>query len=95
MTEELNPSTEEQINDTWKTYCMSMCREHRDKLLSSTDYIHMPDVDISDERRQILVEYRQELRDFPSAFSDIFDSMTEDEKSGVTPQSIPFPEKPE
>ena len=94
MTDNLDPKTEAQLSAEWKSCCMNMCREERDKLLAATDYIHMPDVDVPDAFRAAIVTYRQELRDFPVAFSALYDSMTEDEQDGVTPHSIPFPEKP-
>lgn len=94
MTGELDQKTTQDIVDRWKTYCMNMCREERDKLLAATDYIHMPDVDVSDAFRAAVVAYRQELRDFPATFSALYDTMTEEQQDGVTPQSLPFPEKP-
>lgn len=94
MMENLDPATPEQVAAEWKAFCMNMCREERDKLLTATDYIHMPDVSVSDEFRADVLAYRQELRDFPAVFSALYDSMSDDEQDGVTPQSIPFPAKP-
>lgn len=86
--------TAEQLDAEWKAYCMAMCREGRDKLLAESDYVHMPDVTISDADLAAMNTYRQQLRDFPASFSTTFDNMTEDEKHGVTPQSINYPSKP-
>jgi hypothetical protein len=86
--------TAEEVAAQWKGYCMKLCREGRDALLAQTDYIHMPDVSVSAEYEAAINTYRQELRDFPEVFSALFDSMTDVEKEGVTPQSIPFPTKP-
>lgn len=37
----------------------------------------------------------QQLRDVPRTFSTEYDSMTEDQKGGITPQSFEWPTKPE
>jgi len=92
---ELDPATPEQVANEWKLYCMDMCRTERDKRLAETDYIHMPDVDISESFKEAIIAYRKELRNFPDTFSMLYDNMTEDEQDGVTPQSLPFPTKPD
>jgi hypothetical protein len=94
MTEELDTKTAEQLEAEWKSYCMSMCRQERNKLLAETDYVYMPDVTISDADLQIMNIYRQQLRDYPATFSAEFDAMTDTQKHGVTPQSFNFPVKP-
>jgi len=81
MTENLNDRTELELAAEWKAYCMHLCREGRDKRLAATDYIHMPDVNVSDAFRASVMTYRHE-------------DMTEEQQDGVTPQSLPFPEKP-
>lgn len=91
----LNPKTEAELAAEWKAYCMGLCRAKRDELLSATDYINFPDVVISDDFRAAMMAYRQALRDFPSEFSELFDSMTDDEKYSVTDLSMSWPEKPE
>jgi len=94
MTENLNDRTELELAAEWKAYCMHLCREGRDKRLAATDYIHMPDVNVSDAFRASVMTYRQELREFPATFSSLYEDMTEEQQDGVTPQSLPFPEKP-
>jgi len=91
---EIDPKTPEELAAEWKSYCMQLCREGRDKLLAETDYIHMPDVTVSESYRAAILAYRQELRDFPEIFSALYDEMSQLEKDGVTPHSIPYPEKP-
>ena len=91
----LDEKTTEEVDLEWKNYCMSMCRIERDKLLSETDWIHLPDVSVSEQYKEAMNIYRQQLRDFPASFSDEFDNMEEDSKYGVTPQSFSFPVKPE
>jgi hypothetical protein len=44
-------------------------RIERDRLLRLTEWTQLPDVLISQEHKQIWVEYRQQLRDLPSKFS--------------------------
>ena len=87
--------TAEQLDQEWKDQCMIWCREERDKRLAATDYIHLPDVTVTDEFRDAMLTYRQQLRDIPGTFSTEYDSMTEDQKGGITPQSFDWPTKPE
>lgn len=91
---DMQEKTVEQLDAEWKAYCMAMCREERDKLLAATDYIHMPDVSLPDDYVTAMNTYRQQLRDYPATFSAEYDTMTEDQKHGVTPQSFDFPTKP-
>ena len=55
-------------------------RAKRDSLLNQTDYLMMPDYPISDDKRKLIEEYRQALRDIP-------------ERSDF-PRTITWPEKP-
>ena len=55
-------------------------RAKRNSLLFQTDYLMMPDYPISDDKRKLIEEYRQALRDIPR-------------QSGF-PRSITWPEKP-
>lgn len=41
-------------------------REERDKRISETDYMAMPDYPLSDAKRDAVLAYRQALRDLPS-----------------------------
>lgn len=91
---ELNPITEAEAQEQWKDYCMDLCRKKRDRLIAATDYINFSDVTVSDEKRTALLAYRQELRDFPATFEALFDAMTDEQKSGVTDLSMPWPTKP-
>ena len=46
-------------------------RKKRDELLIKTDYyFNVPDIKIDDEKREEIIKYRQELRDFPSKIKD-------------------------
>ena len=88
MTEELNPMTAEEGAEQWKAICMEWCRSERDNALAKTDYIHLPDVSVSEEYKAQVLEYRQALRDFPAQWSTLYDGMTEEQQNGVTELSI-------
>ena len=58
-------------------------RNQRDKLLAETDYLLMPDYPITEEKLQVIKEYRQALRDLPSH-----------EDAPWLGKAIPWPTKP-
>lgn len=91
---ELSKKTQKELDQEWKDYCMSLCRKKRDDLLLETDYIHLPDVSVSETLKNKMITYRQQLRDLPSSFSTLFDKMSQTEKEGVTYYSIEVPTKP-
>jgi hypothetical protein len=93
---EFNSQTEEEGLAEWKDQCMAWCRAERDAAIQSTDYIHMPDVVISEAAMSALMAYRQELRDFPAVWESIFDSLADADLNGVTRESIKaaMPTKP-
>jgi len=96
MTEQSPTLTPEEADAQWKAVCMKWCRAERDKALAATDYIHLPDVTVSDEYAASMATYRQQLRDFPSTWSATYDAMTAEEKNGITDTSIrmALPAKP-
>lgn len=61
-------------------YLSKKARIMRDELISSTDYLVLPDYPISDDERALVFAYRQALRDVP-------------QQDGF-PTSISWPEKP-
>ena len=89
MTLHIKTTTEKLVIDTMKTI-----RDRRDTLLMRSDYyLSMPDIKITDEKKDEIVKYRQELRDFPSKFVDgVYDgkfhilSLTKDELLGHLPK---------
>lgn len=89
MTLHIKTTTEKLVNDVIKTI-----RDRRDILLARSDYyLSMPDIKITDEKKDEIVKYRQELRDFPSKFVDgVYDgkfhilSLTKDELLGHLPK---------
>jgi hypothetical protein len=42
----------------------------RDYLLNESDWVLLPDAPISEEKKELWIQYRQELRDFPSIVED-------------------------
>lgn len=60
--------------------CAKKARTERDRLLSVTDYMAMPDYPLDDERKAAVLAYRQALRDVP-------------EQEGF-PRQIDWPVKP-
>ena len=89
MTLHIKTTTEKLVIDTMKTI-----RDRRDTLLMRSDYyLSMPDIKITDEKKDEILKYRQELRDFPSKFVDgIYDgkfhilTLTKDELLGHLPK---------
>ena len=89
MEQHIKTATTEIINNRIKTI-----RDRRDILLARSDYyLSMPDIKITDEKKDEILKYRQELRDFPSKFVDgIYDgkfhilSLTKDELLGHLPK---------
>ena len=66
MTIHIKTENDKMINKIMKTI-----RERRDVLLARSDYyLSMPDIKITDEKKDEVLKYRQELRDFPSKITD-------------------------
>jgi hypothetical protein len=66
MTLHIKTENDKMINKIMKTI-----RERRDVLLARSDYyLSMPDIKITDEKKDEVLKYRQELRDFPSKIID-------------------------
>ena len=89
MTLHIKTENEKMVNDVMKTI-----RDRRDILLTRSDYyLSMPDIKITDEKKDEILKYRQELRDFPSKFVDgVYDgkfhilTLTKDEILGHLPK---------
>jgi hypothetical protein len=89
MEQHIKTTTEKLVNDTMKTI-----RDRRDTLLMRSDYyLSMPDIKITDEKKDEILKYRQELRDFPSKIvNGVYDDkihvlvMGEDELLGCLPK---------
>ena len=89
MEQHIKTTTEKLVNDTMKTI-----RDRRDTLLARSDYyLSMPDIKITDEKKEDILKYRHQLRDFPSKIvNGIYDDkihvlvMGEDELLGCLPK---------
>ena len=89
MEQHIKIAKEKLINDKMKTI-----RDRRDVLLARSDYyLSMPDIKITDEKKEEILKYRQELRDFPSKIvNGVYDGkvhilvMGEDELLGCLPK---------
>ncbi len=89
MTLHIKTENDKMINKIMKTI-----RDRRDVLLARSDYyLSMPDIKITDEKKEEILKYRQELRDFPSKIvNGIYDDkihvlvMGEDELLGHLPK---------
>ena len=66
--------TKEHLESLWNDVLNDDMRKERNKLLSETDYTALPDF----PNRDMYLEYRQKLRDFPAVWSE----------------GMAFPEKP-
>lgn len=60
-----NPKTEAELLQEFRARFLDEVREERNKRLSQTDYVHLPDVSVSEEHKAAVLVYRQQLRDIP------------------------------
>ncbi len=66
MEQHIKIATAEIINNRVK-----IIRDKRDVLLAKSDYyFNVPDIKITDEKKEEILKYRQELRDFPNKIID-------------------------
>ena len=66
MEEHIKIETEKIINNRIK-----LIRDKRDVLLAKSDYyFNVPDIKITDEKKEDILKYRQELRNFPNKIID-------------------------
>ena len=91
MEQHIKIATAEIINNR-----MKLIRDRRDILLARSDYyLSMPDIKITDEKKDEILKYRQELRDYPNkivegVYNNEFHilSLTMDEVLGHLPKLI-------
>jgi hypothetical protein len=66
MQQHIQKATIEIINNRIK-----LIRDKRDVLLAKSDYyFNVPDIKITDEKKEEILKYRQELRNFPNKIID-------------------------
>lgn len=72
-----NPPTEEEFNAKWQELKnaepMRRLKIHRDILLQKCDWVTLPDVNLSEEKKTAWLNYRQALRDLPSTANPTID----------------------
>ena len=88
---EPDTSSEAECNAAFVADFTNQVRERRDKLLSETDYIHLPDVTVSDSFKAAMNTYRQELRDIPSKVEE---TLKDKNIFYVAIEALPWPTKP-
>ena len=66
MTFQPDPITPEQDRANFIANWKYEVRLKRNALLAETDWIHLPDVTVSDSYKAALLTYRQKLRDIPA-----------------------------
>jgi hypothetical protein len=86
-----NPKTQEELIEEFKQKFINEVRQERNKRLAETDYIHMPDVNISEEYKTAMNTYRQQLRDIPTITEEW---LIDKDLYSVSIWSIPWPGKP-
>lgn len=72
-----DPITPEQAKANFIEEWKNEVREERDKLLAKTDYIHLPDVTVTDTFKSDMIAYRQALRDIPSTVDDYLNQFSD------------------
>jgi hypothetical protein len=87
-----NTKTQEELLEEFKQKFIDEVRQERNKRISETDYIHMPDVNISEELKTLIIEYRQQLRDIPDTVEEW---LVDKDLYSVSVWGVPWPEKPQ
>jgi len=86
-----NPKTEEELLEEFKQNFINEVRQERNKRIAETDYIYMPDVNVSDEYKSEMNIYRQQLRDIPTVTEEWLEDK---DLFSVSVWGVPWPEKP-
>lgn len=86
-----NPKTQEELIEEFKQKFINEVRQERNKRLTETDYIHMPDVNVSEEYKTAMNTYRQQLRDIPTITEEW---LVDKDLYSVSVWGVPWPEKP-
>ena len=72
-------------------YFIDRIRQERNKRIAETDYVHIPDVNITEEYKTAMNTYRQQLRDFPDTIKEW---LTDKDLYSINFWEVPWPEKP-
>jgi hypothetical protein len=87
----INPKTKEELDIEFKENFINEVRQERNKRIAETDYIHMPDVNVSEDYKTAMNAYRQELRDIPNIVEEW---LVDNDLYSVSVWGVPWPEKP-
>ena len=86
-----NPKTAQELDLEFRNSFIAEVRVERNKRLAETDYIYMPDVEISGEFKNEMIKYRQQLRDF---ITTVDKWLADKDLYSVSIWGLPWPEKP-
>jgi len=86
-----NSKTEAELMEEFKQKFINEVREERNKKIAETDYIYMPDVNVSEEYKTVMNTYRQQLRDIPTITEEW---LVDKDLFSVSIWGVPWPEKP-
>ena len=86
-----NPKTKEEFDLEFKNIFLNEVRQERNKRIAETDYIYMPDVNVSEEYKTVMNTYRQQLRDIPDTVEEW---LVDKDLYSVSVWGVPWPEKP-
>ena len=69
----IDPITPEEDKKRFVAWWKEEARKRRNELIAETDWIHLPDVTVSDSYKSEILAYRQKLRDMPTTFDALID----------------------
>ena len=87
----INPKTPEELVADFLQNFINEVRQERNKRIAETDYIYMPDVNVSEEYKNAMNIYRQQLRDIPTVTEEW---LKDKDWRSVSIWGVPWPEKP-
>lgn len=86
-----NTKTEQELLEEFKQNFINEVRQERNRRIAETDYIYMPDVNVSEEYKTAMNTYRQQLRDIPTVTEQW---LVDKDLFSVSVWGVPWPEKP-
>jgi hypothetical protein len=86
-----NTKTQEELLEEFKQNFINEVRQERNRRIAETDYIYMPDVNVSEEYKTAMNTYRQQLRDIPTIIEEW---LVDKDLFSVSIWGVPWPEKP-
>ena len=86
-----NQKTQEELLEEFKQNFINEVRQERNRRIAETDYIYMPDVNVSEKYKTAMNTYRQQLRDIPTITEQW---LVDKDLYSVSVWGVPWPEKP-